>query len=64
MRRNIFTGYIICNRLNLETFLEPIIYFIEISNPRKIPPPRAIYENLISYGSRQNTQILVSTDME
>lgn len=37
MRRNIFTSYIICNRLNLETLLEPIIYFIEIGKPRGLP---------------------------
>ena len=30
MRRNIFTGDIIRNRLNLETLFEPIVYFIEI----------------------------------
>ncbi|KAH1206784.1 Inactive TPR repeat-containing thioredoxin TTL3 [Glycine max] len=30
MRRNIFTGYIIGNRLNFKTFFEPIIDFIEI----------------------------------
>ncbi|XP_028779101.1 protein NEN1-like [Neltuma alba] len=30
MRRNVFTSYIICNRLNLKTFFEPIIDFIEI----------------------------------
>lgn len=44
MRRNIFTSYIICNRLNLETFLEPIIYFIEIGNPRGPPPENRIWE--------------------
>jgi len=37
MRRNIFTSYIICNRLNLKTFLKPIIYFIEIGNPIELP---------------------------
>uniref|UniRef100_A0A7N0TLN1 Uncharacterized protein n=1 Tax=Kalanchoe fedtschenkoi TaxID=63787 RepID=A0A7N0TLN1_KALFE len=34
MGRNVFTSYIICNRLNLETFFEPIIHFIEIGKPR------------------------------
>jgi hypothetical protein len=38
MRRNIFTSYIICNRLNLETFFEPIIDFIEIGKVLKAPP--------------------------
>lgn len=37
MRRNIFTSYIICNRLNLEAFFEPIINFIEIGKPRGLP---------------------------
>ena len=37
MRRNVFTSYIICNRLNLETFFEPIIDFIEIGKPRGLP---------------------------
>lgn len=37
MRGNIFTGYIICNRLNLETFFEPIIDFIEIGNRIVLP---------------------------
>ncbi|KAB2065707.1 hypothetical protein ES319_A09G107900v1 [Gossypium barbadense] len=30
MRRNIFTSYIICKRLNFEALFEPIIDFIEI----------------------------------
>lgn len=37
MRRDIFTSYIICNRLNLETLFEPIIYFIEIGKPKELP---------------------------
>lgn len=39
MRRDIFTSYIICNRLNLEAFFEPIIDFIEIGKTRETPPP-------------------------
>nr|AFK38494.1 unknown [Lotus japonicus] len=34
MRRNILTSYIIGNRLNLKTFFEPIIDFIEIGKSR------------------------------
>ena len=37
MRRNVFTSYIICNRLNLKTFFEPIIDFIEIGKLGKLP---------------------------
>lgn len=62
-RRNIFTSYIICNRLNFEVLFEPIIDFIEISKPRG-PPSRAVYENFISYSSNKNTQVLAETDME
>lgn len=54
MRRNIFTSYIICNRLNLEAFFEPIIDFIEIGKPRGFPPLRTVYENFISYSSNKN----------
>lgn len=53
MRRNIFTSYIIRNRLNLETLFKPIIYFIEIG---AIPPPRTVYETFISYSSSKNTK--------
>ena len=60
MRRNVFTSYIIGNRLNLKTFFEPIIDFIEIG---KLGPPRTVYDNFISYSSNRNTQILVETDM-
>ena len=60
MRRNIFTGYIIGNRLNFKTFFEPIINFIEIGN-RKEPPQRTVYANFISYGSNKNTKILIVT---
>ncbi|KAK8483970.1 hypothetical protein V6N11_070989 [Hibiscus sabdariffa] len=35
MRRNIFTSYIICNRLNLEAFFEPIIDFTHIPEIQK-----------------------------
>ena len=49
MRRNIFTSYIIGNRLNLKTFFEPIINFIEIGKPRTLL--RTVYENFISYSS-------------
>ncbi|XLT58607.1 hypothetical protein HN873_051211 [Arachis hypogaea] len=38
MRRDIFTSYIIGNRLNLKTFFEPIIDFIEIGKPKELPP--------------------------
>ncbi len=54
MGRNIFTSYIIRNRLNLETFFEPIIDFIEIGEN---PPPRTVYETFISYSSSKNTSI-------
>lgn len=37
MRRDVFTSYIICNRLNLETFFEPIVDFIEIGKSRELP---------------------------
>ena len=57
---NIFTSYIIRNRLNLETFFEPIIDFIEIGGT---PPLRTVYETFISYSSSKNTQILVATDI-
>jgi len=46
MRRNIFTGYIIGNRLNFKTFFEPIIDFIEIGNPKE--PPREPYMRISS----------------
>ncbi|KHG17726.1 hypothetical protein F383_26852 [Gossypium arboreum] len=42
MRRNIFTSYIICNRLNFEALFEPIIDFIEIGKPRGPPPENRI----------------------
>jgi hypothetical protein len=60
VRRNVFTSYIIRNRLNLKTFFEPIIDFIEIGGT---PPLRTVYETFISYSSSKNTQILVATDM-
>lgn len=41
MRRNIFTGDIIRNRLNLETLFEPIVYFIEIGKLKS--PPQEPY---------------------
>ena len=63
MRRNVFTSYIISNSLNLETFFEPIIDFIEIGNQGNSPPLRTVYENFISYSSNRNTQILVETDI-
>ena len=56
MRRNIFTSYIISNCLNLKTFFEPIIDFIEIGKPR-YSPLRTVYENFISYGSNIKTKI-------
>lgn len=37
MGRNVFTSYIICNSLNLETLFEPIIDFIEIGKSEKFP---------------------------
>uniref|UniRef100_A0A7N0VA04 Uncharacterized protein n=1 Tax=Kalanchoe fedtschenkoi TaxID=63787 RepID=A0A7N0VA04_KALFE len=64
MGRNLFTSYIICNRLNLETFFEPIIHFIEIGKPRGLPlrePHRK--ENFISYSSNKNTQKLIAMGM-
>lgn len=63
MRRNIFTSYIIRNCLNLKTFFEPIIDFIEIGKPSAPPPPRTVYENFISYGSNRNTKRPVLPDM-
>ena len=62
MRRNIFTSYIISNCLNLKTFFEPIIDFIEIGKPR-YSPLRTVYENFISYGSNRKTKIQVLSDM-
>lgn len=56
MRRNIFTSYIIRNRLNLETFFKPIIYFIEIGGT---PPPRTVYETFISYSSSKTPKYLL-----
>lgn len=41
MRRNVFTSYIVGNRLNLKTFFEPIINFIEIG--KQSDPPREPY---------------------
>lgn len=60
MRGDVFTSYIICNRLDLETLFEPIIDFIEIGG---IPPLRTIDETFISYSSSKNTQRLVPTEM-
>lgn len=54
MGRNIFTSYIIRNRLNLETFFEPIIDFIEIGENS---PRRTVYEIFPSYSSSKTTQI-------
>ena len=51
MRRNIFTGYIIRNRLNLETFFEPIIDFIEIGPV----PLRELYMRLSSRTAQAKT---------
>ena len=48
MRGNVFTSYIICNRLNLETFFEPIIDFIEIGKPRGLPL-RELYMRISSH---------------
>jgi hypothetical protein len=56
MRRNIFTSYIIRNRLNLETFFKPIIDFIEIGGT----PPRELYMRLSSrtaQAKHQNTNL-------
>ena len=49
------TSYFICNRLNLETFHKPIIYF---GHPK--PHRRTIYDNWISYGSSRKTLMLIS----
>ncbi|CAN1363284.1 hypothetical protein LINPERPRIM_LOCUS45081 [Linum perenne] len=35
MGRNVFTSYIICNSLNLETLFEPIIDFTHIPEIQK-----------------------------
>lgn len=51
MRRNIFTSYIICNRLNLETFFKPIIDFIEIGPV----PLRELYMRLSSRTAQAKT---------
>lgn len=45
MRRDIFTSNIICNRLDFETLLGPIVYFIGIGKPLCIPPPRTVHDN-------------------
>lgn len=51
MGRNIFTSYIIRNRLNLETFFEPIIDFIEIGET----PPSEPYMKLSSRTAQAKT---------
>lgn len=51
MGRNIFTSYIIRNRLNLETFFEPIIDFIEIGET----PPSEPYMRLSSRTAQAKT---------
>ena len=51
MRRNIFTSYIICNRLNLETLFKPIIDFIEIG----AIPLRELYMRLSSRTAQAKT---------
>lgn len=65
MRRNIFTSYIICNRLNLKTFFEPIINFIEIGKPRLLPL-QELYMRISSRTAqtKKKTHILIETDME
>ena len=61
MRGDVFTSYIICDRLDLETLFEPIIDFIEIGG---ISPLRTIDETFISYSSSKNTQRLVTTEID
>lgn len=62
MRRNIFTSYIIRNCLNLKTFFEPIIDFIEIGKPRYSPSENRIWEfHLVQL--KQKTKIEVLSDM-
>lgn len=51
MRRNIFTSYIIRNRLNLETLFKPIIDFIEIG----AIPLRELYMRLSSRTAQAKT---------
>jgi len=60
MRRDVFTSYIIRNRLNLETFFEPIIDFIEIDNQKD--PPREPYMRISSRTAQAET-LQVATDM-
>lgn len=57
MRRDILTSYIIGSGLNLKTFFEPIIDFIEIGKPRD--PLKTVYENFISYGLNKKILILI-----
>ena len=52
MRRYIFTGYIIGNRLNFKTFFEPIIDFIEIGKPMEPPPTKKKKEPYMRISSR------------
>lgn len=66
MRRNIFTSYIICNRLNLKTFFEPIINFIEIGKPRLLPL-QELYMRIsarTAQTKKKKIQILIETDIE
>lgn len=54
MGRNIFTSYIIRNRLNLETFFEPIIDFIEIGK-LTVKPLQELYVRFSSRTAQANT---------
>ena len=58
MRGNIFTGYIICNRLNLETFFKPIIDFIEIGK-RIVLPLEEPYLKISSRTAQTKNQSIV-----
>ena len=63
MGRDIFTSYIICNRLNLKTFFEPIIYFIEIGKSRELPLWEPYMRISFRTAQTKTTQILARMDM-
>ena len=63
MGRDIFTSYIICNRLNLKTFLEPIIYFIEIGKSRELPLWELYMRISFHTAQTKTTPILARMDM-
>ena len=63
MRRNIFTSYIICNCLNLKSFLKPIIYFIEIGKSRELPLWEPYMRISFRTAQTKTTPILARMDM-